>query len=507
MARETLALPVSKPRLSERTQAVLAPLFLLTLALFLLLFRLGSYPAIWFDEGYKLNAARTLAQRGVYGTYTVDGYVPFDPGISSGPLDVSAVALSLKLLGTGVTQARLPSVVFVLIAVLSLYAIATLLYGKQAGLIAALVALAAPALSDINLLILGRQILGEPAALGLMLAGLWLWFKSWETHSWRYSILAGLALGLGMLSKTQISIPLVPTLLIIAAARWWKYRAHLVQEFTPVALLVAMFVLWQGIGTLFTPPDIRAQNSALVMDAIRSNLLTDLFGRNLNGTAKVIVGLMVLSAIVTGWTLRRNSQSTPARWAQATIGVFVAVYAVWFGLLSVGWARYAYAGLVVAMLPLGKALWDGLVWLSGRIRILQGNVFPAALVALTLIAFVSNILPAARNSDDSAQRMADYISEHVPPDAIIETWEWELDGLSNHWQYHHPAQRYLFQAIREVSHDQPYNLQYDVLQANPDYLVTGPFSGGTLIYRGADVGAHFQSLAKFGPYEIFQRKK
>jgi 4-amino-4-deoxy-L-arabinose transferase-like glycosyltransferase len=506
MARNSVALQAEKTRLSDRTKTLLAPLFLVAVALPLLLFRLGTFPAIWFDEGYKLNAARVLAQRGMYASYTVNGYIPFDPGISSGPLDVAAVALSLKLLGQNVVAARLPSVVFSLIAVLGLYAIGTFIYGQRAGFIAALVALAAPPLGDINLLILGRQTLGEPAALALMLVGLWLWFKSWESRSWRDTILAGVVIGVGMLSKNQIAIPLVPALFLIGAARWWKYRTDLVKIFLPLGLVLTIFVLWMGVGALSTPPEIRAENSALTMDAIRSNLITDLFGRNLNGAATVIVGLMAMSAALGAWTLRRNWKGTPADWALATITVFVAVYAVWFALLSIGWPRYAYAGLVVAMLPLGKAVWDIFTWLAKRVSFLRENTFVVATVVLTLVAVASNLYPALRQGDDSAQRMADYISTHVPPDAVVETWEWELDGLSTHWQYHHPAQSYLFLAIRQQAHKQPFNLEYDVLQANPDYLVTGPFSGGTLIYNEAAVGANFQSLAKFGPYEIFQRK-
>jgi 4-amino-4-deoxy-L-arabinose transferase-like glycosyltransferase len=506
MARNSLALEADKTRLSDRTRTLLAPLFLLALALPLLLFRLGTFPAIWFDEGYKLNAARVLAERGMYASYTVNGYIPFDPGISSGPLDVTAVALSLKLFGLNVVAARLPSVIFSLIAVLGLYAIATFIYGQRAGFIAALVALAAPPLGDINLLILGRQTLGEPAALALMLVGLWLWFKSWEKESWRNAVLAGIIMGVGMLSKNQIAIPLVPALFLIGAARWWKYRTNPVKVFMPLALVLAIFVLWMGIGALSTPPEIRAENSALTMDAIRSNLITDLFGRNLNGAAKVIVGLMALAVGLGAWTLRRNWKGTPADWALATITVFIAVYVVWFALLSVNWPRYAYAGLVVAMLPLGKAFWDICIWLGRRVPFLRENTFTAAAALLTVLAVASNLYPALRQGDDSAQRMADYISAHVPPDAVVETWEWQLDGLGTHWQYHHPAQRYLFLAIRQQAHKQPFNLEYDLLQANPDYLVTGPFSGGTLIYDNAAVGANFRSLAKFGPYEIFQRK-
>lgn len=102
--------------------------------------------------------------------------------------------------------------------------------------------------------------------------------------------------------------------------------------------------------------------------------------------------------------------------------------------------------------------------------------------------------------------MADYIRRAIPRQAVIESWAWELDALSSHWQYHHPHQRYLFLAIRQFSHNQkPFDLDYDLLQADPDYLITDQFSSWTHIYQPEAIRANFIELAEIGTYRLYQR--
>src|SRR5260221_6210414 len=86
------------------TGRILPYLLLVAISLPALLLRLGGYPAPWHDGGSRTNAARTLAKRGIYGTYTTEGFRPFDPYITSGPMDVVAVTTSFRLLGEGVVQ-------------------------------------------------------------------------------------------------------------------------------------------------------------------------------------------------------------------------------------------------------------------------------------------------------------------------------------------------------------------------------------------------------------------
>lgn len=497
-----------RPYSQFRWQPIITYLIPLVVALVSLLTRLDTYPAAWFDEGYKANAARTLVEHGVYGTYTSAGYIPFDPGISSGPADVLPVALVFKVLGAGVAQARLVSVAFTLLAVASLTGVASFLYGRTAALPIMLFMLAVPDIDGVSLLLLGRQILGEPAAVALILLGLLIWFQGGERPSWQRAAFAGAVIGVGLLSKTQIAIALMPAVVLVCLTRWWRQWTTLAQQLLLPVTSVLIFVAWSAVGSLSTPPDIRADNAAMLADAIRTNLLTFLFGRTLPSASWLIVAVMLIGAgvvVLRQWRQRKRGAPTNTQWAEVLLEVFVAVTTVWFVLLSVGWPRYAHMGLVVALLLLSKGLWDGWRWVQQRWAVSNG----ALAAALTILALSVNLYSALNyQALDGGQAAAAYIDANIPPDALIETWEWQLDALTQHSAYHHPHQRYLFEAIRQFSHEQrAFDLDYDLLQADPDYLIIGTFGKCTGIYTAAAVTTSFVPIAEIGDYLIYQRQQ
>lgn len=503
--------PVSTIK-SISAKTLLSYALLLLVGTFILSFRLNTYPAVWFDEGYKLNAVRTLSETTVYGTYTVKGYIPFDPGISSGPVDLIPIAVVFRLFGAGVLQARLVSIVFTLIAILAFYHLTRLLQGERAALPITCIAIAVPALGSTGFLLIGRQILGEPAALACTLVGLWLWFRSWKTGQWWLTIAAGVVIGLGMLSKTQVAIALFPAVLATAFFRWLKYRQHFLKLMTPPFLILAIFGLWMLIGALNTPADIRQENSILLMAAIQTNLLTPLPGREVQNAFWIIVSIMGVAASASFASAFRGAKSerlnAVEQWSELSIGLFLTSYIVWFAFLSIGWPRYAYVGLIVALIPIGKLFWNIARFVSHRLELNPQRAYPAFIGGLCLLAIATNLYPAFKtDASNGVQQVADYIDANIPIDAVIETWEWEIDALSDHWQFHHPNQRYLFQAIRQFAYEQGvFDLDYNILEADPDYLITGGFSTWTGLYPAADIEANFTPLTTFGPYTIYERK-
>lgn len=481
-------------------------LVLLVLAAFLLLYNLGVYPKVWFDEGYKLNAARTLALQGVYGTTTVHGLNPFDPGISSGPADIVPIALVYRGFGVGVVQARLVPVIYTLMLVVGLYLLAVRLFGRPDGFVAALLVLVAPTLQEVGLVIIGRQVLGEAPALALIVLGLLVWNRTWERPNVGLSLAAGVLFGLGLLSKTQVAIALLPALGLTALLLGgWKI-GRLARETIPLLMALGIVLLWSWVGQAAAGPITQQANASALADAVRTNLVTGLWGSTLYPTSWLICAILLAAVGASVFRLwkARQLRAEPAWQVEFFLVSFVAIYAVWFALFSVGWSRYAYAGLVMAELLLaGVAL-----------RVFTALRIPAALRPLAvglacgglfLVQTAAIVLP--QGSNDAAQAAA-LIDESIPDDAVIETWEWELSGLSDHAYFHHPDQAYLFEAIRQFSHQNTgFNLRYDALQADPDYLVIGAFGGWTGIYPPAVVEANFELAYSVGDYQIFKRIK
>lgn len=497
------SLPASLALSAHKRNPHLIPLFsLLLIAAVSLLLRLETFPSIWFDEGYKLNAAYTMVITGQYATYTVDGFIPFDPGTSGGPADILPTALAIKVLGVGVTAARLVSVVYTLAACAAVYALALRLWDMPTAFVSVVVLLVFPAQGNMSFILMGRQTLSEAAAFSLMVIGLLLVFWGWERQAWSQAGLGGVVIGLGMLSKTQFAISLLPALFMVSVVMVWKrqgWRLYL----APLVSIMVVMGGWMLLGNILTPAAIRAQNSALLMDAIRSNLLTPLMGSNLGSTGYLLIGIMTLAVITTGWRLFLAYRRVGVRavWAaEAVLTVFVCFTLVWYALLSVGWPRYAFAGVMVALILLGRWLW---LVVGERLQPVSRNISFAGLALAALVVNLSLIFSATPAYD--AQHTAAYIAEYIDAEAVIETWEWELDMLSKHIHFHHPEQALLFEAIRQASRGEAFALAYDVLKAEPDYLIEGPFSMWTGIYPQADLEAYFVEESRFGSYTIWKR--
>ncbi|MBA3868563.1 MAG: glycosyltransferase family 39 protein [Anaerolineae bacterium] len=475
---------------------------LLVICLAVLVFKLDAYPRIWFDEGYKLNAAYTVAHDGLYATYTTDGYVPFDPGTSGGPADILPTALAIKLFGSTIVAARLANVLYTLLAAISLYQIGCYLWGKLPALFCVLLVVAIPPISQVGFITIGRQSLSEGTAFSLMVFGLWILSHAWRTRSLSLSLMSGLMMGLGMLSKTQIAIGLVPALLAVAGWRWLRDRKGLSYLFAPAIMVMAVFLGWMVIGQLLTPFEIRQHNSALLMDAIKTNILTTLHGSNLDSQALLVIAIMLLGMLTSAWRIWRAKTVGEEQWIELTLVLFVLFMTIWFAVFSIGWVRYAYAGLIVGSFLIGRFIWDLLAKISAnKNEQMVGAVGIAVVAALSINFYVISNGAVANDAQNTAQ----YIATSIPKDAVIETWEWELDMLSGHRQFHHPQQALLFEAIRQSSHHQSFNLTYDALQANPDYLIVGQFGGWTGIYSDAMLQKYFTPVANYGVYHIYKR--
>lgn len=494
-------------RTHGRWQNLISILCLFVLSAPVFLVNLSTYPPPWFDEGYRLNAARTLVDRGIFGTYTSNGLLPFDPGMSSGPVEIGLVALSFHVLGEGILQARLIIVFFSLFALATVYLLGRQLYGARAAWFVSLFVLIMPPIGNINFVLIGRQVISEMPSLALILAGFLLWFTSWESRRIWIGLLAGLVMGLGLLSKTQVGIALIPAAGIISLARWRLRRSSFATSFVALAGILGVLFGWALVTRLGTPTTLLTQNQANLVDAIQTNLITDLHGSNLGRSGIAIGILMALASGSVGWRLVTDHLGSQKSWAEATLGLFVLVYATWFVGLSIGWPRYAFVGLIAALFLVAKLAWDLLQ------KALRKVPFPKRLEAVVLACLAAGVLlsglvTVSQPYQPDAQAMGDYIRQNIPPQAVIESWEWELDVLSGRWQFHHPDQKYLFQAIRVQSHQEPaFDLGYDLLQANPSFLVLGPFSQYTQIYDPSTVSRNFTLMIGFGPYQLYRRNQ
>jgi Dolichyl-phosphate-mannose-protein mannosyltransferase len=495
-------------------------LLIALIALPLLLWNLDSHPVPWFDEGFTTHAARTLAERGVYGTYNAqDGYLHFDSGVSTGPTLVIPIALSFKLLGYGMWQARLVSVLFTMALLWGVFALMKRLYGQNVGLLSVMILLGWPNFAGAGFLNVSRQVLGEAPALAFLAVGWWVLFKSWSARSTRLAALAGLLFGLGLVTKSQVAIVFLPALGLISLLRLPKDRNQLVRWAMPVMMTLAASAIWRGVeyvGQLGASPALQQANADGYVKSIELLLLPFNFGSLLRRADWLMVVAMWVGGVSCLWRarvwqlLKPNQLDQP--YEEAALGLFAVLYAIWYGFISIGWSRYAFVGYVIGILLCTKLAHDGMCWLFARLPEPLNVGRPAvlthklgAMLAMGLLIAASVDLLTMR-VDDSAQLTANFIRNQVPRNAIIETWEWELDALSDHWEIHHPSEADDFEAIHQIFYERKApQLNYDELQANPDYLIVGTMSDYTGVYDEATLNKHFRPLIEFGSYRVYQR--
>jgi 4-amino-4-deoxy-L-arabinose transferase-like glycosyltransferase len=467
-------------------------------------FRLPSAPPPWFDEGYRLNMARVLTEQGVYATETRDRLWLFDPGVGTGPVDTLALAAAFRVLGIGVLQGRLATTVFVLIAVAALYLIAGEVLERWAAVVATLFVVALPVPRDSSLLMLGRQVMGEVPALSLILLGLWVWFRSWRTESWAVALGAGLLIGLGLLSKSQMVFGVAPALLVISLARMADQRRLIVRELATGGAVVAVLIGWPAFSNLQISPAERAENSALLAEMVATTLFPGSYGRYVQPGGWVAVALagISLGLALNAGRARSVRDWGVAEWALLSLAAIGAAHSLWFVIFSVGWVRYAFliwqTSLVVIALSLLRLLCP---WLNTDGR-------RAAVTAVGMIALAGFGLLAVTQADrDSgyAQTVA-YVQTRVPAPAVIESWEWELFVSIGQERVHTPNTSDLSQATRmRVQPDNTERWEYDPLGANPDYLIVGQMASWTGIYPPHLIARYFVLEAQYGDYDIYRR--
>lgn len=494
-------------------QRLAAYLLLLAVSLPSLTWNLADHPAAWFDEGYKINAAWTLAEHGVYGTETVDGTIPFDPGISAGPVLILPVALAFELGGVGLVQGRIVAVLFALAAVLAFYEVCRFAYGGEVALLLTLALIAAGAHPQVGLIQLGRQVMGEVPGLACVLVGLRLWFASWTSGRRTLALLSGVFCAMALLAKLQIVAGLLPALAVAGAARRRAGRSDWIVSFTPLVVAIALTAAWRAVEYGLTPAAMVVQNSAMFRLVVETTILRPHRGRALGNSANIATAFMLLAIGLASLRLAWRRDGGDRAWATFVLVLFVGSCSLWYVAFSIAWLRYGFYGLVLATALLGGPLEDLLAALRNRFPSPHRRLQRGAVALLASAALVLNLAGAARAECTGAAEMAAYVRTQVPPDAVIESWDVELDALSGHWSYHHPHQRYLFLAARRYFLE-PVNdggdardrfaLDYDPLQSDPSFVISGPMSEWTRVYDRV-LWTHFRLVATFGRYRLFER--
>ncbi len=499
----------------DRTVAMLLVATFVAIAA-LALYHLDTFPRTWFDEGMNLVAARSVVLLGRYGLPSSDGFRPFDTGVTTGPTMLLPVAAAFKIAGIGLTQARVVAVGFILIASAGFFSVARKIYGPRVALIALWIWMAA---TQIGPIAQGRQVLGEITALGFLYWGASVLIGAWNSGRTASFFAAGLLFGLAILTKAQF-VMLLPVLvavwfLVQRESKGTSFR-QMVVNLVGAALPSA---LWYGYQYLVLGPGGFAAQLQEMSGVASASSYVFPFEKTLSALgfiASAGSGYLVVPALLYGWALLPRLERRQRRAALFPLA-FASFWLGWYLVLSIGWPRYAIPVVLTSSIYIAKFVSDVVErfvpHLKSRLTlkgIATGEPLEAAVLLMFALIFGSGILTNAasvvRARDYSPQDFSRLVNDTVPADAVVESFEWEIDFLSDR-RFHHPPSRLMNNgnavAFLDASTD---TLQWYRVPSSSTYLVDGPYSKVSRIYEATLAEKSFVRVASVGEYDLYERR-
>ncbi len=493
---------VEIPPIDWRTLAVV-----LTVVLLLASYRQPDWPATWFDEGFVTAGAESLAVHGRYALRSSEGWRTLDqPLVANGPGIVIPVAIALRLLGAGLWQARVVAIVFMVLAGLLVYVLAHRLAGPVAGALALAVTLVMP---REGFMYFGRMAMGNVPALAYFLAGGLAWMTAIERRAQRWAWAAGLLFGVAAITKAQWSVVLPPALLLVWVIDRVAVRAIGGKLIAAAAAgSLAVMAAWYVARLVISGPDGFVLDLMRVQESAHSTVFALNPARYLVRSGQYLLksGIaFVMSAglLYAGVLVARREEGAKQAVLFASV---LLVWLAWYAVVSVGWERYAFEPTVIGAVLAGAGLAAG-PRLARQPTRRMTRIAAAVVASVLAVAVLLHSFNRARDllgpPDDATPAIAAYLNQHVDPRAVVESWEWQLSVMTD-TNFHYPTNDWVDRFTAERFGGVPVDMPYPVFDADPEYLVDGPFSKFTGLYAPALAAGCCELLARRGPYDVYQ---
>lgn len=485
---------------------------LLVLAAALLMARPIAVPPLWFDEGWVLSVARNWVEHGHYGQL-LEGKPASASMLNTGFPAIVPIAVSFKLLGVGIWQGRLPSALFTIGALWFMYLLARGLYGHDVGLATIVVLLL---LTEIPPVIIGKQALGELPALFYLLSGFFCFMRGWDRSSWLIAgaiVLWGLALATKLQMLPFLTLALLVPASVAVARRQWK---------------PAMLICTAALGTIMVFVMLRVLQEWLLQDQVLkgSNIylvtafVPVLSIRVLALEATLLVGLpTILGLVYAGHRIAPVDFEHGTQLILIALLAFTGSWLAWYAFLSAGWDRYLFSALFIGSVFVARMIYgltDGFqlsLTLSRGLLVLGLKSFKKESVRACLVLVLVSLWGSVTvgilfdsyvfRGDKSLLELADFINKKTPSKSLIEVYDMEVLFLLDR-KYHYPPDQV------QLDLDQRFQrhgiaVEYNALEADPDYLVVGPQTSLWHLYDPVLKTGTFRLLRTYKRYVLYER--
>jgi 4-amino-4-deoxy-L-arabinose transferase-like glycosyltransferase len=473
----------------------------------LLLFRLVQSPNSWYDEGLNINAAQTLVDTGTFGLTTSTGIRLADPAIQTGSPMLLLMGIVVKLFENNLLAIRMVMVVFGILTLISLYALAYRLYGRFAAFLVVLMLIAMPPSDTTStFILLSRQFLGEIPAILCISLGFYL-LTSDRPSLWTY-VSVGILWGLAIIIKSQVFLILSATIAVWVLFRFITKKQDKFHWLLTAAVMGGLYgldLLWRN--TMAGP--MLANNLAILREGITIHILPFRGLRNLSDWQTVfrfLISVIALSGLI--FFVRRTAKPSPIfqqqtqslRTTQSLMLVFVSIWMLWFTFISIGWTRYSFVGLIFACVILSGVV--SAVW--SNLKLPTNTLIYAGLIILTVaLGYLVNISDINDSTGDDFWRMAEEIKTQIPVDARILSLDWATDNfVPQHFMY--PPTHTINVITENAFVRSNNNLEFDSLAMCPQYILLGSLRLGSMVLETALNISDSKPLFQEGIYELYK---
>lgn len=454
-----------------------------------LLIGLNKTPNLWFDEAWSLMVAKSWVQNGVYGRQLVGQFISAN-GMAQPITSTAWIALSFKLFGVGLWQARLPFTLITAASIFFLFKITYMLFGKRAAYLSVFVTifLTNP---EFQLLWYGRQAIAEAPLVLYLLAGYFFFRKSFKNKA--LIILAILFWGFAFNAKGQalpfLSIGLLIPILISINKKDWK-----VMRLFLSALLGALIVYF-----ILLSIEIRLENGLATYGKMEDLIKTVALVTNFQVHMWTIYYLLVfgtLSIVSLFWETKKIKRVNNS-WGRNNVDFYIRVsiyimlssWLIWFVFLSIGWPRYFVPIFFISCIFQGHLLDNGIEFFKTFTpRIIKKSTYIILFSLLGLFLIQMNIrsgISLYQNGFREKQELEDvlsYLEEHTELNEVIETYDAEIVYFTNNLS-HYPPDQIQLELNKRIYLFEENSIEYYLSDTIHDYIIIGPMSNRWKLYE------------------------
>jgi hypothetical protein len=494
---------------------------------FLSIVHLESVPPLSWDEGWTLSVARNWIERGLYGRLLMGSPAP--AGLEASVTVTAPVAFAFRLLGVGIWQGRLVGLFFLIGAVTFILVLARRLYDPSVGHITfAALFLTATIFAQLHPILMARQVLAEIPMLFFILGG-YVCFYLILSRSFWFMPLAVLLWAIGAVTKVQappfLTASLVLPLVLTIWSRQWKLASLISGGLVSFLAMTAVFLWLQKL--MIVEPSLARSTLPGIYSVVA-------FVPNLEIRWLALQVSVFLLPTILGVLYETRKSLSLGHWSMVKSDVdiirltllgFTGSWLAWYIFSSNAYPRYAFPASFVGSIFVAKLLRDLIdsevkvfSWKktnkSDPMKFLQVKVSHELSLALLIVAVwsFSTLKMLYRvyvlEHDESVKQVAQFLNTKTPGDAIVETYNSEIQFLLNR-RYHFPPDQIHLDLIRRSfpGNYTKIRIDYDPLAAHPDYLVVGEFIKGLRLYDPILRTHAFYLVQSFNQYDVYIRAR